>query len=304
MSTVKMNVQRSLLDAQFEGYKLSLDSIPCYKKEFDTGPLRFKTLSDNQYSYFHTKLFSTTNVLIQDDKIPEPNETYLLDGSKILKLARIADQIGKVELVEVCNCAESASVVSEESYNSSLSFASNYFAIFGDGKGSLTVLDTSDRNHQNSSDFKWKSIYHFDIGRPFVVLSSTKNGEMINVAIQYIEEKSKVSLKEDVISNAPNFVNVIEWLVLKPCSTNAAEKLELERLRRYVFFGDIEYVELSKDALLYFGEDKTFYLVYDSAGGSLEDEMELDEENGTCERYIFFSGGFLFKNLLNFVVKF
>ena len=276
-----MNVQRSLLDAHFEGYKLSLDSIPCYKQEFDSGPLGFKTLSDDQYSYFHTKLFSTTNVLIQDDKIPEPNETYLLNGSKILKLASIVDQIGKVELTEVFNCGETASTVSEESYYSSLSFASNEFAIFGDGKGSLTVLDTSDRNHQNSSDFKWKSIYHFDIGRPFVVLSSTKNGEMINVAIQYIEEKSKVSLKEDVISSAPNYVNVIEWLIL-----SGAEKLELERLRRFVFFGDIEYVELSKDALLYFGEDKAFYLVYDSAGGSLEDEMEL-EANGKCERYIF-----------------
>ena len=277
-----MNVQRSLLDAHFEGYKLSLDSIPCYKKEFDSGRLRFKTLSDDQYSYFHTKLFSTTNVLIQDNKVSELNETYLLNESKVLKLTRIDDQSGRIELTEVFNCDEtSSSTVSEESYSSSLSFVSNDFAIFGDGKGSLTVLDTSDRNHQNCSDFKWKSIYHFDIGRPFVVLSSTKNGEMINVAIQYIEEKSKVSLKEDVISSAPNYVNVIEWLIL-----SGAEKLELERLRRFVFFGDIEYVELSKDALLYFGEDKAFYLVYDSAGGSLEDEMEL-EANGKCERYIF-----------------
>ena len=277
-----MNVQRSLLDAQFEGYKLSLDSIPCYKKEFDSGPLRFKTLSDDQYSYFHTKLFSTTNVLIQDNKVSELNETYLLNESKVLKLTRIDDQSGRIELTEVFNCDEtSSSTVSEESYSSSLSFVSNDFAIFGDGKGSLTVLDTSDRNHQSSSDLKWKSIYHFDIGRPFVVLSSTKNGKMIHVAIQYIEEKSKVSLKEDVISSAPNFVNVVEWLVLKPCSSGA-EKFELDRLRRYVFFGDLEYVELSKDALLYFGEDKAFFLVYDSAGGSLEDDkMELDESNGT-----------------------
>ena len=51
-----------------------------------------------------------------------------------------------------------------------------------------------------------------------------------------------------------------------------------------MFFGDLEYVELSKDALLYFGEDKAFFLVYDSAGGSLEDDkMELDESNGRCK---------------------
>ena len=165
-----MNVQRSLLDAHFEGYKLSLDSIPCYKKEFDSGPLRFKTLSDDQYSYFHTKLFSTTNVLIQDNKVSELNETYLLNESKVLKLTRIDDQSGRIELTEVFNCDEtSSSTVSEESYSSSLSFVSNDFAIFGDGKGSLTVLDTSDRNHQSSSDLKWKSIYHFDIGNILIL---------------------------------------------------------------------------------------------------------------------------------------
>ena len=55
-SVVEMKVERSLLDANFEGYKLHLDSIPCFKKDYDSS-LSAKSLAEDQFSYNCCKLF-------------------------------------------------------------------------------------------------------------------------------------------------------------------------------------------------------------------------------------------------------
>ena len=44
-----MNVNRELIDADFEGYKLSLDTIPTYSLQFPL-PLQIITPADEQVS--------------------------------------------------------------------------------------------------------------------------------------------------------------------------------------------------------------------------------------------------------------
>ena len=46
----------------------------------------------------------------------------------------------------------------------------------------------------------------------------------------------------------------------------------------FQFLGQIEHLELSQEFMLFFGEEKSFQVVFDSAGGTLEEE--LDEQNG------------------------
>ena len=44
-----MKVERSLMNPEFEGYKLSLDSVPCYKTNLDES-LTPRCLGDDQVS--------------------------------------------------------------------------------------------------------------------------------------------------------------------------------------------------------------------------------------------------------------
>lgn len=49
MESVPMKVNRELIDAEFEGYKLSLDAIPTYSLSFPE-PLEIPSPADEQVS--------------------------------------------------------------------------------------------------------------------------------------------------------------------------------------------------------------------------------------------------------------
>ena len=46
-----MNVERDLIDADFEGYKLSLDSVPCFMTKLPN-LIKPRLPNDEQVSYF------------------------------------------------------------------------------------------------------------------------------------------------------------------------------------------------------------------------------------------------------------
>ena len=140
-SVVEMKVERSLLDANFEGYKLHLDSIPCFKKDYDSS-LSAKSLAEDQFSYNCCKLFASYNVFVQDDKA-EKNGVYLLDGASVCHITDKSQEGLPADITEIWK-SDSVSC-SQDSYNSSLAFASKEIAVFSDGNGILKILQTNDR---------------------------------------------------------------------------------------------------------------------------------------------------------------
>ena len=115
------------------------------------------------------------------------------------------------------------------------------------------------------------------------------DGKILHILVQYVEEKSKVEdLDPSIFSpsngdaaagpGSSNFLNIVEWIEFDCGNLNQAKKPEtetqtqnevsskFERLRRYAFLGEIEYLELVQSGILCFGEDKSFQLLYDSEG--------------------------------------
>ena len=114
------------------------------------------------------------------------------------------------------------------------------------------------------------------------------DGKILHILVQYVEEKSKVEdLDPSIFSpsngdsagpGSSNFLNIVEWIEFDCGNLNQAKKTEtetqtqnavsskFERLRRYAFLGEIEYLELVQSGILCFGEDKSFQLLYDSEG--------------------------------------
>uniref|UniRef100_A0A4X2LHW3 NudC domain containing 1 n=1 Tax=Vombatus ursinus TaxID=29139 RepID=A0A4X2LHW3_VOMUR len=57
-----LRVKRPLLDPRFEGYKLSLEPLPCYQLELDSAVAEVK-LRDDQYTLDHMRAFGMFNYL-------------------------------------------------------------------------------------------------------------------------------------------------------------------------------------------------------------------------------------------------
>ncbi len=200
------------------------------------------------------------------------NQSYLLgkNGSNIYK---VVDQNEEQEGSKGCALSLVFEHTSKESseehhYNASISFPSNDRAIFSDGQGELCIIDTAKAWNVIHKEEKCGNL------KPFRVASSlfSTDKKCLSVLIHGIEEKAKVNnLHEAIKAKASNFVNIVEWFEFN------ASTFKLERCRSYAFLGEIESLELCHSGILYFGEDKSFQLLNDSAGMD-ETEVEKMEE--------------------------
>ena len=65
----------------------------------------------------------------------------------------------------------------------------------------------------------------------------------------YVEDKTKVDglTKPETLPESVNFVNVVEWMTFAGNGTSWA----LDRVRRFVFQGALDYLQLSPDGERY-----------------------------------------------------
>ncbi|KAF6034292.1 hypothetical protein EB796_007404 [Bugula neritina] len=147
-------INRQLLDSDFEGYRLSLDKIAGYNI-----PLREELLIVNipshQYSLQHVKLFASHNHLIQE----RWNSNILYFISKDVKVYSVCNLPEENSLKGAANvfslCDNLPSSITREGveidlYNPTLTFPSESLAVLCDGCGSFYILETGDRNLQQT----------------------------------------------------------------------------------------------------------------------------------------------------------
>ena len=270
---VDLKHDRSLVDPQFESYKLSLDSAPCVTKKLAKKAL-VRTCSEDQYSFIHSQLFSRANLLVMHPT--NQDSVFILnDGS----IGQIIFESGQLEVVTVWTVPAGRTGNSDD-YNMSLTFANDTTAIVGDGTGVLFILDTGDPNPKGKP---WTLIFHDEIcgkNRPFVVLSASfaEEGEKLSCLLNYVEEKSLVEgLDTENLPESVNFINVVEWLIF---SRAASSGWTLDRVRRFAFFGGIEYLQLDPSAsYILCSTDKPFKLLFDSSGACVDDDVLVEPED-------------------------
>lgn len=193
-------------------------------------------------------------------------KTYLLagHGNKIFEIADKSDEGTNAELTEVWSASNFDTNCSDLYYNASLTFPSATRALYSNGQGLITLIDVENQ---------WKTIFEDDLcgkTRPLRILTSSTDEKVLHIIAHYIMDKTQVeNLDKCLAEKASNFVNVIEWLELD--SSN-----KIDRCRRFIFLGEVESIESAVDGILFFGEDKSFQLIYDSAG--IEEEPEPETE--------------------------
>ncbi|XP_053661553.1 nudC domain-containing protein 1 [Anopheles marshallii] len=151
MPHIELVPDRKLLKTNFDGYKLSLEPVPVLSTDFSNtnGPHRVKP-NEQQFSYYHARLFSMQNHLVRD---PWANgQCYYIDVTGIVQRVSYDTMLGRMRpLVPVFKLPLVApdgghdDVIANHRYNCSLVFPSEQLCLLSDGCGTVRVLETGDR---------------------------------------------------------------------------------------------------------------------------------------------------------------
>nr|CAG4650276.1 EOG090X08S2 [Sida crystallina] len=238
----------NLLDATFEGYKLTLDPLPVYQHELPIGVEHLKP-SDEQFSFQHVKSFGYHNHLIVD--LWHNDFAYFITkdlGIYRVKLHSLVGQSPEFSSVwKIPHARENKGC-----FNPTISFAGPHLAIVADGGGKLYIVDTSNRDATDPQPWQ--------IQPSPIILGGDKSSQVVDsyydeahssqigylhVLLQHVELTGEVETQIPLSTLACNeketlFVTLLEHLTYF-CRDG---HWELHRLRRVAVPHGMEYAAL------------------------------------------------------------
>ncbi|XP_060245463.1 nudC domain-containing protein 1 isoform X2 [Meriones unguiculatus] len=259
-----LRVKRPLLDPRFEGYKLSLEPLPCYQLELDAAVAEVK-LRDDQYTLEHMHAFGMYNYLHYD--VWYQDSVYYIDNlGRIMNLTVMLDTaLGKPR--EVFRLPTDVTAY-DNRLCASIHFTSPAWVTLSDGTGRLYVIGTGDRGN---SPEKWEIIFNEELGNPFIIIHSISllKAEEHSVAILLLRiEKEGLDLK------GSGFYVSLEWVTV---SKKKEDNNKYEITKRHVFHGKSvpHYAAIEPDGNgLMIVSYKSFQGV--AVGHDLDDSMDED----------------------------
>lgn len=136
-----MQLDRSLVNPHFDGYKLSLEKLPTYQYNLPSPPVVVEP-AETQYSFQHVKAFSQHNALVLDPW--HADHIYYIDQKwNVVVCHRIG--VNDVQFQTVFSMIDKLAQEGEYFFHPSLHFASSIIAVLSDGNGKLHILNTKER---------------------------------------------------------------------------------------------------------------------------------------------------------------
>ncbi|XP_012867924.1 PREDICTED: nudC domain-containing protein 1 [Dipodomys ordii] len=260
-----LQVKRPLLDPRFEGYKLSLEPLPCYQLELDAAVAEVK-LRDDQYTLDHMHAFGMYNYLHHDSWYQD--SVYYIDNlGRIMNLTVMLDTaLGKPR--EVFRLPTDLTAY-DNRLCSSIHFSSSSWVTLSDGTGRLYVIATGERG--NSASEKWEIMFNEELGDPFIIVHS--------ISLLKPEEHSIATLllrieKEESDFKGSGFYVSLEWVTI---SKKNKDNEKYEITKRDILHGKsvphYAAIEPNGNGLMIVSY-KSFKFV--QAGHDLEETMEED----------------------------
>lgn len=208
---------RSLMDASFEGYKLTLDSFPQYKLPLTTDAhldtYNFIESSDSKLKYLlfqHLKLFGFENLLVVNQF--RDSDVYYFDASGRLVRIIYVDGLSPTNTVrgiEPTNLKIPA-VSSTERTSISMKFVRADLAVVFDGFMSLHVCECK-------SGQDWRVAFSWNAeARPGVIKDAVLADGQLHVVIVYIDE-----VKDEKKPN--KFETIVSWIQFESVAGETAE---------------------------------------------------------------------------------
>ncbi|XP_059971677.1 nudC domain-containing protein 1 isoform X2 [Mesoplodon densirostris] len=220
-----LRVKRPLLDPRFEGYKLSLEPLPCYQLELDAAVAEVK-LRDDQYTLEHMHAFGMYNYLHCDSWYQD--SVYYVDNlGRIMNLTVMLDTaLGKPR--EVFRLPTDL-IAYDNRLCASMHFTSSTWVTLSDGTGRLYLIGTGERG--NSASEKWEIMFNEELGNPFIIIHS--------ISLLKAEEHSIATLllrieKEELDMKGSGFYVSLEWVTI---NKKSKDKKKYEITRRNILRG-------------------------------------------------------------------
>ncbi|KAI1902012.1 hypothetical protein AGOR_G00040330 [Albula goreensis] len=217
-----LEINRQLLDPNFESYRLSLDPLPTYNIELDAAVAEVK-LKDSQYTLDHMRAFGMYNYL-QIDPWYEDSMYFVDRLGRVLNLTVTLDTaLGKPR--EVYRFPSDPNL-SENRLCASLSLTSATCATLSDGTGQLYLLNTGKRGEGASC--KWESLFSEDMGEPFIIIHSLSHHH--NAA--HIVEVLLLRIQRDQSDDrGSGFYVSLEWLTVSNSTEEEGKKYKVRKRR-------------------------------------------------------------------------
>lgn len=152
----ELRPDRSLLNPDFNGYKLSLEKNPILKKEFETSVDRVLPNSE-QYSLLHARLFGLHNHIFTDQFYE--NTIYFVDKNWNIQKISIDQITGRLTDLEKVWEIPHKNERKSGNYNISLHFTSKDLIALSDGAGTLHIVKTGDRSEVS----QWQPLFSDEV---------------------------------------------------------------------------------------------------------------------------------------------
>nr|SVE74275.1 EOG090X08S2 [Daphnia barbata] len=161
----ELRPKKDLLDPTFEGYKLSLDSLPVYKHEVPVAVEHLKP-NEEQFSFQHVKIFGLHNHLIDDPWSAEV-AFFISNNLQVFKINLHSLVSQNPEFQPVWQIPQQGET-RDGWFNASLSFPSPELAVVTDGRDqvdsqiALSVFGCSERETPFINCLEWVEYEHAD----------------------------------------------------------------------------------------------------------------------------------------------
>lgn len=219
-----LRVKRPLLDPRFEGYKLSLEPLPCYQLELDAAVAEVK-LRDDQYTLEHLHAFGMYNYLHCDSWYRD--SVYYIDNlGRIMNLKVMLDTaLGKPR--EVFRLPTDLTAC-DNRLCASIHFTSSTWVTLSDGTGRLYLIGTGERS--NSASEKWEIMFNEELGNPFIIIHSISllRAEEHSIAVLLLLIEKELNMK------GSGFYVSLEWVTI---SKKNKDNTKYEIIKRHVLRG-------------------------------------------------------------------
>lgn len=287
-----LEVNRSLLNPNFEGYKLSLDALPKYQTRLPTG-VDVVELREDQYSVHHIRTFGLTNHLVLDAW--NGDAVYFIDQHWNVRELKVTIESQLDSPRTVFTIPDASTKRSQQRLNASFVFLSADLCILSDGMGQLYILSTANRGASDAPKWKilWKggldesnvhSIIQHARLRKNGALSEARNPVIVDCLLLHIDKQESTSTDENLGKNLQEtgFVTIMEWISFAQDSNDGS--FHIHQCRRIKGKAAPLYaaVEETGQAVYLAGEGQ-YEIIFDSLKPVQKEKEKKDEEKETDE---------------------
>ncbi|EDV45996.1 nudC domain-containing protein 1 [Drosophila erecta] len=243
MPVVELKVDRNLVCPNFDGYKLSFDSVPVLRQDlgYDAHVLEPHA---NQFSLLHVELFARHNHLVADPWLRTCS--YFFNERHQLVQCTSDPESGHTRGQRVVFTVDYSDQGDERlhrpgDYNYTIVFVSERFCVICDGMTSYHLVDTGDRSR--SGEQEWQRITRSPVNNA----SGHRGFALFDARLDVVQERKQISLvaghvaRREAVARDQTYVYYMDLTWARWTQSSANDEWSYRICQRLETTGSLQY---------------------------------------------------------------